>query len=177
MSNHIFLTGFMGCGKSYWARLLASAFKRPFIDLDEQIASWQQKSISEIFAGAGEPDFRLIERDCLRELKQVPAAIVATGGGTPCFFDNMDWMKKHGKVIYLKTPVPVLLQRLKAQDISRPLVAGLQDIELRDFIEKLLAEREPFYLQADVVAEYDPETEGAFLKQCVEECINGTSVE
>lgn len=154
----------MGCGKSYWGRLLAQKHDLPFLDLDILLEEQQRKTILEIFAEKGEIGFRRLERDTLRTLADHPASIVATGGGTPCFFDNMAWMNSVGETVYLKTPPALLAARLSAEIGKRPLLLGLQGLELQSFIEQKLAEREGFYLQSKIVLEQNDE-DSQILKQ------------
>ena len=155
MTRHIFLIGFMGSGKTYWGKRLAEKLGCLFVDLDETIETNERKTIAEIFAVAGENGFRILERDCLRRLAAMPPAVVATGGGTPCFFDNMDWMNAHGTTVFLKTPVPVLAARLRADPGVRPLLANVPDDQLENHIAHLLEQRAPYYLMAKAIAESD----------------------
>jgi shikimate kinase len=148
---HVFLIGFMGSGKSHTGRRLASLLKRPFVDLDQAVTTRAGKSISAIFAEQGEAYFRQLERDCLRELSQPPFRVIACGGGTPCHFDNMDWMNRHGLSIYLRASVELLAERLLPGRDKRPLLQGLDAATLPAFIEGKLAERAPYYMQANVV--------------------------
>lgn len=152
MDAHIFLIGFMGCGKSYLGERLATQLERPFIDLDRLIEIAEGKTIADIFAALGESGFRELERKHLHSLGNQPSAIVATGGGTPCFFDNMDWMNTHGTTVFLETPVETLYERLRDERSDRPLLMGLDDTGLRHFIKEKLREREQWYRQAKVVA-------------------------
>ncbi len=151
--RHLFLIGFMGCGKSHWGRLLAEKRGVPFLDLDDLIAAEAGKSIADIFAAQGEESFRALEREALRRLPHLPQSVIATGGGTPCFFDNMDWMNKQGSTVYLKTAPTLLVERLRREKEIRPLLAEVNDADLQSFIEKKLAEREPHYLQATMILE------------------------
>ncbi|MFN0037675.1 MAG: shikimate kinase [Saprospiraceae bacterium] len=151
--QHLFLVGFMGCGKTHWGRLLAEKTGLPFLDLDRLLEEKEGKTIAEIFAEIGEAAFRALEHDTLRTLEHFPPTVIATGGGTPCFFDNMGWMNSTGTTVYLKTPPDVLAERLRNEKETRPLLAGLDDLGLQRFIEQKLAEREPYYLQAEVVLE------------------------
>ena len=147
----IFLIGFMGSGKSHVGRQLAKAAQMPFLDLDDYMEQHEQRSITSIFAQEGEAAFRQMERAALHRTAELPEAVIACGGGTPCFFDNMDWMNRHGVTVYLKTPVDILFQRLKAGKNKRPLLATLDDAALQNYISNKLNEREPFYLQAGVI--------------------------
>jgi len=166
--NHIFLLGFMGCGKTHWGRLLAEKTGMPFLDLDERIATLSGKSISEIFTETGEPGFRVMERDALQSLVSLPTSIIATGGGTPCFFNNSDWMNEIGTTIYLKTSPTLLAARLHHEKEFRPLLAEVQEDDLHEFIAKKLEERERFYLQAKIVLE-QKEGDKDFLNKMTEQ--------
>lgn len=160
----VFLLGFMGSGKTYWGKRLAERLERPFLDLDSMVEEKAGKSIASIFSNLGESGFRNLEREVLHAVLQYPAAIVATGGGTPCFFDNLDWINAHGKSIYLKTPASVLAERLKQETGIRPLLSGIQATDLQIFIAEKVMEREPFYLQAQYILEQE-DNETAFLKK------------
>ena len=120
----LFLIGFMGSGKSYVGSRLAEGLDMDFIDLDALIVEKAEKSIPEIFAEEGEMAFRTLERDCLRSLGSCDEVVVACGGGTPCFFDNMDWMNAQGMTIFLQTSVDLLAKRLLSEVAQRPLLAG-----------------------------------------------------
>ena len=107
-----FLIGFMGSGKTYVGKRLANELDIPFYDLDEYIEEKEGKKISEIFNEKGEEYFRQVERMCLRDFGIIGDAVIACGGGTPCFFDNMEWINKTGTSIYLQTPVKIIVDRL-----------------------------------------------------------------
>ncbi len=169
--QHIFLIGFMGCGKTYWGRILAEKIGLPFLDLDDWISNNSGQSIAHIFSEKGEPGFRVMERDALQALAALPASIIATGGGTPCFFDNLDRMNEIGTTIYLKTPPTLLAERLRHEKEFRPLLAEVQDGDLHDFIAKKLEEREPYYRRAMVVLE-QPGNNAVFYAQ-LEKAIGG----
>lgn len=157
----IFLIGFMGSGKSHEGRLLSEQTGLPFIDLDEWIQQQEGRSIAEIFNTDGEMYFRNLEAI---QLQLASASfsedlalfiggnrlkgIVATGGGTPCFHGNMDWMNDHGITIWLNLPVAVLAERLKVEKAKRPLIAEIKEEELSVFIEKKINDRKPFYSKA-----------------------------
>ncbi len=141
----------MGSGKSHVGRELAERLGLQFIDLDEWIENQQERTIAAIFAAEGETSFRALEQKALHDMAALAQVLIATGGGTPCFFDNMTWMNQHGITIYLQTPVPVLVQRLLPQREKRPLLQHLQAEELTTFIQNKLAERVPFYEQAQVI--------------------------
>lgn len=143
----------MGSGKSYWGRRLAAALEMPFYDLDAYIVAQTGYSIPELFAEHGEAGFRKIEQEHLMGLVK-HTAVVSTGGGTPCFFDNMEQMNKFGRTIYLRIPVDVLAQRLSKEMQRRPMLAGLSSDDLPGFIEVLLEKRAPFYEMAQQTPEW-----------------------
>jgi shikimate kinase len=142
----------MGSGKTHWGRQLAGQLKIPFYDLDDVIASKENKSISEFFAHSGEEAFRIKEREVLEALiDENTSMVVSCGGGTPCFFNNIERMKKYGVVVWLNTHVEVLLARLVKEKSTRPLISGISDEDLRSFIIRKLNERRMYYEQADIV--------------------------
>lgn len=147
----IFLIGFMGCGKSKLGKGLASKINQPFIDLDDMVEAKYQMSIPELFAVHGEHGFREREKEVLQNSAIANEAIIATGGGAPCFFDNMDWMNKNGLTVFIDSPVKVLADRLINARVERPLVKGKSYEELIEFIDMKLKERRPFYEQAHVI--------------------------
>jgi len=148
---HVFLIGFMGSGKSHTGQRLAGLLGRPFVDLDHLISSQTRQSIASLFESKGEAYFRQVERDCLRGITGPPFQVVACGGGTPCHLDNIDWMNRNGLTVYLRAKVGLLAQRLLPGREKRPLLQGLTAETLPAFIEGKLAEREPYYMQANVV--------------------------
>lgn len=166
MTRHIFLIGFMGSGKTHWGKVLAERLGCAFLDLDAYIENNEGKTIPEIFADSGEDGFRILERENLHRLAALPPAVVATGGGTPCFFNNMRWMKRHGVTIYLKTSPEILFERLKNERAQRPLLKDLDDEALRAFIRERLETREHFYRYADFVWE-NTHDESLVLKKLV----------
>lgn len=150
----IFLIGFMGCGKTHWGSQLAGLLKIPFIDLDERIESETGKTITQLFAESGEELFRMKEKEVLEQLIDDNASMVlSVGGGTPCFFNNINLMKKKGTVVWLNTHVDVLLKRLMVGKNERPLIRNINDSELKTYIVKKLNERRMYYEQANVVIE------------------------
>ena len=146
--GNIFLLGFMGSGKTFWGKKWATVNGLYFIDLDEVIETKAQKTISEIFEASGEEHFRTLEAEALRECAGSRNTIVACGGGTPCFHDNMSWMNKHGLTIYISATPSQIIQRLRSEQAKRPLLNTLDEVGLRSFIEAKLQEREPIYTQS-----------------------------
>lgn len=147
-AERIFLIGMMGAGKSHWLKQIAKWNKSVGYDLDALIEMNEEKTIAEIFSEDGEAHFRKAESKILKWFKEKKKYVVATGGGTACFQENMDFMKKEGVVIWLDESVEVLVKRLASAKADRPLIADLQDQELATFLEQKLVERHPFYKQA-----------------------------
>ena len=147
-ATKIFLIGFMGSGKSHWGPLWAKNTHLSFYDLDQQVEKSFRLSVQEIFEQHGEEKFREIERIQLRKFEAKKGFILSCGGGTPCYFDNMDWMKKQGLTIYLKTDPAQILERVMNEKEKRPLLKKVNTSELLFFIENKLAEREKFYTAA-----------------------------
>jgi shikimate kinase len=144
----MFLIGMMGSGKSYWSRLLAKKLKTGGYDLDFLIESHEERTISEIFEEEGEDYFRKTESKILRWFGEKKSFVLATGGGTPCFTDNMEWMNKQGITIWIDEPVEILVERLIPEKSHRPLIRDLSDKELTDFLMNKRKEREVFYALA-----------------------------
>jgi len=148
----IFLIGFMGCGKTHWGKLLSEKLAMPFFDLDEKIAEHEGRSIAEIFAREGEEYFRLLEKDVLHLLSESHEGFVmATGGGTPCFYNNVDYLKKQGTVVWINCSTDILYQRLLKEKSKRPLISNIPDDQLKNFIIKKYSGRKIFYTQANVI--------------------------
>lgn len=161
LKKNIYLVGFMGSGKSYIGKRLAQKLGWDFLDMDQFLENKEGKTIKQIFAEGGESLFRSLERNYLYATHDFDKTIIATGGGAPCFFNNMDWMNENGETIYLKTPVEILTERLKPETAHRPLLAGKSNQELHQFIDQKLADRSSFYEQAQLVFEYQTGHEGA----------------
>lgn len=148
----IFLIGFMGCGKTHWGREMSQKLQFPFFDLDSLIEEREGKSITAIFAEMGEEYFRMLEKDVLYLITESHESFVmATGGGTPCFFNNIDYMKRRGTAVWINTSVDSLHSRLVKEKEKRPLISSISDDELRGFIIKKYADRKIFYQQAQVI--------------------------
>ena len=143
----IFLIGFMGCGKSTLGKKLASRMGYEFIDLDHQIEREIGSTIASYFSAHGEAVFRSQESKTLKEFDYPENCVVATGGGTPCFFDNMKWINSNGLSIYIELPPVVLAQRLESGKDKRPLLKDLNGEALVAFIADKLAERSDYYQQ------------------------------
>ena len=149
----------MGCGKSSIGKKLANYLNWEFVDMDNIIESRVSLTISEIFNVKGESWFRALETDILQEFVTGSNIIVATGGGVPCFGDNMAVMSGIGHTIYLKVSPLNLFPRLKRGRDHRPKIKELNDLELLNFIETTLSPREIFYNKASLVIDCDGVTE------------------
>ncbi len=153
MTNNIFLIGYMASGKSTIGKNLARDLQMNFVDLDQFIESEENMTITELFSSVGENEFRIIENKYLNKLLQEKTnSIIALGGGTPCFYDNMKLVKANGKSIYLKVSATELQRRLQNDSSKRPLIQDLNDEEYMEFIQQQIGQRESFYLQADIIS-------------------------
>lgn len=146
----IFLIGYMGCGKSTLGRNVSALTGIPFIDLDNYIETRFHTSVKDIFRDKGEDGFRDIERRMLHEVGEFQDVIIACGGGTPCFFDNMDFMNQAGTTVFLDTSLSKLHTRLLRGRHKRPLIADKNETELMEFIVDALEKRRPFYSKAKI---------------------------
>ncbi len=144
----IILIGYMGSGKTTIGRALSKELNIPFYDLDWYIESRMRKTVKQIFDEKGENGFRKIEQSMLHEVAEFENVILSCGGGTPCFFDNMDYMNAQGETVYLKATPDVLYGHLKMGKSVRPLLLDKTPEEVSLFVRKQLQEREPFYTKA-----------------------------
>ncbi len=147
----IYLTGFMGSGKSTVGRQLARKLDYAFVDLDDRIEKDYKTSIPLIFEKYDESAFRRLEQEVLHRTVQSDHTVIATGGGTPCFYDNMEWMNRNGLTVYLKLHPKSLHQRILNAKKVRPLIRQQPPEKVMKFIEQKLGEREPFYMQASII--------------------------
>jgi shikimate kinase len=146
----IYIVGFMGSGKTTAGKKLASLLGWSFVDLDKKIEEHEGKSIPEIFSQNGEDYFRKIESYLLRNLKTKSDTVISTGGGTPCYSDNMDFMLGNGLTLYLRLTPGELKSRLSESKGERPLIKDLDQKELLSFIEQRLSDREKWYERCDI---------------------------
>ncbi|MGB3073971.1 MAG: shikimate kinase [Chitinophagales bacterium] len=152
MAN-IFLIGFMGSGKSTVGKQLAYLLQYDFIDLDEYLQKQEGATITQLFEEKGESYFREQESQYLKSFHASEKLVLSTGGGAPCFFDNMKWMNENGTTVYLKAVPKLLADRLKKEKDHRPLLRGKSNDEVIDFINQKLGEREKFYLSAKIIVD------------------------
>ena len=144
----IFLIGYMGAGKTTLGKAFARAMGLTFVDLDWYIEERYHKTVSQIFAERGEDGFRELEKRMLHEASDFENVVISVGGGTPCFFDNMDYMNQMGETVFLDVDNQVLFRRLKVAKQQRPLLANKTDEELMAFIQEALEKRLPHYTKA-----------------------------
>lgn len=144
----LFLIGYMGSGKSTVGKFLAQKLSSDFIDFDDYIEKKQGKTISEIFQTEGEKKFRELENESLKKLLVKKNTVISLGGGTPCFHNNMELINQNGTSVYIEMSVDALAKRLIKARKKRPLIEGMNEMDLRFFIAANLEKRLPFYLQA-----------------------------
>lgn len=162
--RRVILVGFMGCGKSTLGRKLANALDLPFLDSDEQIEKGVLLSVGEIFGKYGESRFREIETDYIESLFVEGEFVLATGGGMPCFNKNMERLNELGTTFYLERSPKELAHRLKHAKEQRPLLEGLTEEDLIEFIVQRLGEREETYKQANFVLSRDEQNPEKILE-------------
>ena len=151
----IFLIGMMGSGKSHWMEKLGRKLKVPRYDLDSLIEDVEDRSVTQIFKESGEEHFRKMESIVLKWFADREEFILATGGGTPCFHNNMEWMNNEGITIWIDEPTDILVERLLPERSHRPAISKLSEKKLRSYLEEKIAERKPFYSQAKFVVSGD----------------------
>jgi shikimate kinase len=154
--KRIFLIGYMGAGKTTIGKELAKRMNLSFIDMDTYIEVRYYKTIHQIFSEKGEEFFRKIEYKMLHEVSMFEDVLISTGGGVPCFYDNMAYMNKIGQTVYLKVSLTELVKRLELVRHARPVLNGLRGTGLLAFVSENLEKRVPYYMQANIV--FDVET-------------------
>jgi len=155
MAKPICLLGFMGAGKTRWGKQLANKLQRRFVDLDKAIEAKAGMTVSQIFESYGEGFFRQLETESLQDVLAQDALVVSLGGGTPCREENLKLLKEKATTIYLKSNAGMLHSRLVTNYKSRPLLAAQEPENLLPFIQNLLAQREPYYHQADAIVDVE----------------------
>ena len=164
----IFLTGYMGAGKTTLGKAFARKLNLPFVDLDWYMEERFHKTVGELFVERGEAGFRELEKNMLHEVGAFEDVVISTGGGAPCFFDNMDFMNRKGKTVFLNVHPDVLFRRLRVAKQQRPILQGKQDDELKEFIIRALEKRTPFYSQAQYVFNADELEDRSQIEKSVE---------
>lgn len=155
MNERIFLIGFMGAGKSFWGEWLGGQLDIPFLDLDEYIYKMEGKSISDIFRIEGESYFRKIERDGLHQIAKFKQFVLACGGGTPCYYNNMEFMNQNGITIWLNPSIETLIQRVKSKNNKRPLISEMDEKQMKVYFKKKIKERQNFYQMAQFRIDFE----------------------
>lgn len=146
--RRVIIVGYMGAGKTTVGRALAKELGMRFYDLDWYIEGRMRKTVPQLFAERGEDGFRQVERTMLHEVAEFEDIILSCGGGTPCFFDNMEYMNSRGDTFYLKASPEVLCAHLRMGKTRRPLLEGKTPEQLLGFVTEQLARREQYYMQA-----------------------------
>ena len=146
--RRVIIVGYMGAGKTTVGRALAKELGMRFYDLDWYIEGRMRKTVPQLFAERGEDGFRQVERTMLHEAAEFEDIILSCGGGTPCFFDNMEYMNSRGDTVYLKASPEVLCAHLRMGKTRRPLLEGKTPEQLLSFVTEQLARREQYYMQA-----------------------------
>ena len=164
----IFLTGYMGAGKTTLGKdPLVTGVQTcalPIWYMEERF----HKTVGELFVERGEAGFRELEKNMLHEVGAFEDVVISTGGGAPCFFDNMDFMNRNGKTVFLNVHPDVLFRRLRVAKQQRPILQGKQDDELKEFIIRALEKRTPFYSQAQYVFNADELEDRSQIEKSVE---------
>ena len=145
----------MGAVKSTLGKAFARKMNVPFVDLDWYIEERFHKTVGELFTERGETGFRELERNMLHEVAEFVNVVISTGGGAPCFFDNMEFMNRVGKTVFLDVHPDVLFRRLRIAKQQRPILQGKEDDELKAFIIRALEQRAPYYTQAQYIFNAD----------------------
>ena len=162
----IFLNGFMGAGKTHWGKVLGERMGFRFFDLDEQVVNADGRSVVKIFAEDGEEFFRMKEKETLHIITEShDSFIMACGGGSPCYFNNIEYMNLSGLTVWLNTPLPILYDRLLKEKDKRPLLRELTDEQLKAFIHKKFSDRKIFYQQSKVMIDDETISAEKFIER------------
>jgi shikimate kinase len=154
-NNRIIFLGYMGSGKTTVGKALSKDINLPFYDLDWYIESRMHRTVKQIFDERGEEGFRQIEHNMLHEIAEFENVIISCGGGTPCFYDNMDYLNEQGETVFLQASPSVLYQHLKMGKTVRPLLLNKTPEEVQAFVKEQLAERTPYYNKAKHIIDVD----------------------
>jgi len=167
--KRIILIGYMGAGKTTIGKALSKETGIPFYDLDWYIETRMRKTIAAIFAEKGEDEFRKIEYNMLHEVAEFENVIISCGGGTPCFFDNMDYLNQQGETVYLKACPDVLYNHLLIAKTERPLLKNKTKEEMQQYICEQLNQREPYYQKAKHILDINLLDDFDKIKICVQQ--------
>ena len=148
--NRIYLVGYMGAGKTTVARRLANYLGWEVADTDAMFEEKYRISICDFFNKYDEPLYRKLESEVLKSTADLENVVISTGGGTACYFDNMDWMNEHGLTVFLRISEKAVVDRLLHAKRKRPLAEGKTESELTEFVNRHYTERLPFYEQAKI---------------------------
>lgn len=161
---HLYLLGFMGVGKTTIGKKLATLLNIPFVDIDLLIEEQTAQSVNDYFIENGEEAFRRLEAQTIRSLKDKNPMVVATGGGLPCYYNNMEFMHEHGYTVFLQATEKFIYSRLIIAKTNRPLLKGMNKTQLHQFIEQKLLERNPLYLQSHFKVNIPPNNAEVLIK-------------
>ncbi|WP_311550175.1 shikimate kinase [Prevotella aurantiaca] len=151
--KRIIIIGYMGAGKTTLGRALSKILGFSFYDLDWYIETRMRKSIAQIFEQRGEEGFRTIECNMLHEVAEFENVIISCGGGTPCFFDNMEYLNQQGETVYLNATTDIICKHLDMSKNVRPLLQGKSSEEVKSFVDEQVSKRNAFYMKAKHIIE------------------------
>ena len=166
--NKIFLVGYMGAGKTTAARRLAQRLGWAVADTDDLFEAKYKISVCDFFNKYDEPLYRKLESEVLKETESLENVVISTGGGTACYFDNMDWMNQHGLTVFLRISQKAVVDRLVHAKRKRPLAEGKTEEELAAFVEQHYTERLPFYEQSRITVKAEDIDLDSLVKQVEE---------
>ncbi len=163
--NRIYIVGYMGAGKTTAARRLAQRMGWEVVDTDAMFEEKYKISVCDFFNKYDEPLYRKLESEVLKETESLENVVISTGGGTACFFNNMDWMNQHGLTVFLRISQKAVVDRLLHAKRKRPLAEGKTEAELTEFVARHYAERLPFYEQAKTTVKAEDFDVDGLVKQ------------
>ena len=166
--NRIYLVGYMGAGKTTAARRLAQRLGWEVADTDDLFEAKYKISVCDFFNKYDEPLYRKLESEVLKETEKLENVVISTGGGTACYFDNMDWMNQHGLTVFLHISQKAVVDRLVHAKRKRPLAEGKSEEELAAFVEQHYTSRLPFYEQARITVKAEDLDLDSLMKQIEE---------
>jgi shikimate kinase len=156
----------MSSGKTHWGKCISRKLNIPFFDLDEQVEAAEGRTISEIFLHHGEEYFRRKEKEVLHIISEShDTFLMACGGGTPCYYNNIDYMNKSGTTVWISSSIDTMHQRLLKDRKKRPLLEGLTDEQVRGYIIKKFSDRKIYYEQATVIIDEENISDENFIQQ------------